>query len=312
MEESLEDIVSASHSRKTSLAIELPVSGSNSRKPSIKIDGRLLADSSGSLAAQGLESPTSDISPVFEELSNEELEYMHIAKSSSQVNLSEFEEKPYLSEFAEKPSEKMERRLSGKESPSKESLKKFKKHFPELAATGEQAGEGYGLLKVYNCAYDKDGSAWHGKIYLTRNDIAFHGSSFARSFNISLQVRDLCNVSKKSTAGIFPSAIRLSTEDGKDYVFTSFSKRDAAYEDIVVLWNIYLSLNDRDLKRASVSNFMDSSSVESSAADLSPKRSRSKSSASQFLKNSISSTSTGDMLLRKKTGWLSPPLLFTI
>lgn len=235
MEESLEDIVSASHSRKTSLAIELPVSGSNSRKPSIKIDGRLLADSSGSLAAQGLESPTSDISPVFEELSNEELEYMHIAKSSSQVNLSEFEEKPYLSEFAEKPSEKMERRLSGKESPSKESLKKFKKHFPELAAIGEQAGEGYGLLKVYNCAYDKDGSAWHGKIYLTRNDIAFHGSSFARSFNISLQVRDLCNVSKKSTAGIFPSAIRLSTEDGKDYVFTSFSKRDAAYEDIVVV-----------------------------------------------------------------------------
>jgi hypothetical protein len=288
-----------------------PSTESPSKKPS----------SARSRSASTSSSPGSAATPVFQALSAEEIEYMASIGVAPQRDTSEEFSKISASSEGQSLSKrssvgedqsfkssdgisvkKEHKRLSSIDPPSKESLKKFKKHFPELGNLGEtgetNSEHDTSLIKVYSCAYDKEGGITHtGKLYLTKTVLAFHGTSFARTLNIEIKIEDLSDVSKKSTLGVFPNAIRLTTHKGKDYVLSTFSKRDATYDHIVAVWNIYLASEDKQLKRASISNFLEPADKGEDA-----KRTRSRSSVSKFLKNTLASTSSGDILLRKLSG----------
>jgi hypothetical protein len=238
--------------------------------------------------------------PAFDELSNEELEYIQtIGAPSQRASAASALADEYAKEEEELLRSQTEgiadqkKRLSCIGVPSKEAIKKFKKRFPALEQSSEDETN---LIKVYSCSYDKDGGiANSGKLYLTKTDIAFHGSSFSRSINIAIKTEELSNVSKKSTLGVFQNAIRLTTQEGKDYVFSSFSKRDATYDDLVAVWNIYLANESKLLKRSSVSDFLEPEAEK----EKSIKRSRS---SSVLKKISAASASAGDILLRKRSG----------
>ncbi|TPX64551.1 hypothetical protein SpCBS45565_g05811 [Spizellomyces sp. 'palustris'] len=108
-------------------------------------------------------------------------------------------------------------------------VKKFVKLFPELTTNAE------GLLTTYTCALERD-VLWHGKLYFTDVHLCFYGKLFAKSTKIVLNFRDVTGIEKKNTAGMFPNAIRITVDQDTKYVFSSFLKRDAAYEDLIHLW----------------------------------------------------------------------------
>ncbi|KNC96387.1 uncharacterized protein SPPG_08286 [Spizellomyces punctatus DAOM BR117] len=108
-------------------------------------------------------------------------------------------------------------------------VKKFVKLFPELTTNAE------GLMTTYTCALERD-VLWHGKLYFTDVHLCFYGKLFAKSTKIVVNFREVTGIEKKNTAGMFPNAIRITVDQDTKYVFSSFLKRDAAYEDLIHLW----------------------------------------------------------------------------
>ncbi|KAJ3006269.1 hypothetical protein HKX48_000208 [Thoreauomyces humboldtii] len=113
-------------------------------------------------------------------------------------------------------------------------VKKFVKAFPELATEGDH------LEATYSCALERDGM-WHGRMFLTNAHLSFAGKHFTKSVKIILKFEEITGVEKKSTAGVFPNALRMTVDPDRRYVFSSFLKRDAAYNDLVNLWKAVVS-----------------------------------------------------------------------
>ncbi|KAJ3213904.1 hypothetical protein HDU67_002310 [Dinochytrium kinnereticum] len=108
--------------------------------------------------------------------------------------------------------------------------RRFPKLFPELAAQSEN------LVAVYACAWEKD-VLLQGKMFLTQSHCAFYCNILGSATTLLISLTDIVTVEKKSTAGMFPNAIRIATAENK-YVFSSFIKRDSAFTDIVELWRM--------------------------------------------------------------------------
>ncbi|KAI8851696.1 hypothetical protein BC829DRAFT_386628 [Chytridium lagenaria] len=113
--------------------------------------------------------------------------------------------------------------------PGAKDRKRFNKIFPEVA-------EIESLLSVYTCALERE-VLIQGKIFLTSNYISFYANILGNLTTIVIPFTEVVTVEKKSTAGMFPNAIRIATSDHK-YVFSSFLKRDSAFMDIVELWKL--------------------------------------------------------------------------
>ncbi|KAJ3090980.1 hypothetical protein HK102_002055 [Quaeritorhiza haematococci] len=107
--------------------------------------------------------------------------------------------------------------------------KKFAKVFPEIEKDMDT------LTSVYTCALERE-VLWQGKIYISGGHVAFYGKIFAKAAKVIINYRDVTAIEKKSTAGMFPNAIRITTANSRQYVFSSFLKRDAAFSDMTDLW----------------------------------------------------------------------------
>ncbi|KAJ3393500.1 hypothetical protein HDU92_007696 [Lobulomyces angularis] len=151
-------------------------------------------------------------------MTGEEKKYLESCQSASYTSLSSNEEDN--SEFSSKS-------FSGSGVTVKE-IKKFQKLFPFLYSEGEV------LFQVYTCALDKDG-LWHGKLYLTNCSFGFYGKIFKKVCTIVIKFSDLVTLEKKLTAGVFPNAIKITT-NSRSLVFTSFLKRDCAFKDMNEKW----------------------------------------------------------------------------
>ncbi|KAJ3101710.1 hypothetical protein HDU97_001119 [Phlyctochytrium planicorne] len=108
--------------------------------------------------------------------------------------------------------------------------RKFAKIFPDLAKDEDN------LLSVYACAWEKD-VLLQGKLFITKSHCAFYCNLLGNAQTLLISMSDIVTVEKKSTAGMFPNAIRIVTADNK-YVFSSFLKRDNAFTDIVEYWRL--------------------------------------------------------------------------
>ncbi|KAJ3277765.1 hypothetical protein HK104_002998 [Borealophlyctis nickersoniae] len=111
--------------------------------------------------------------------------------------------------------------------------KKFIRVFPELE------GEANFLAGTYTCALERD-VLWQGKLYLSALHICFYGKIFAKAAKVIVHFKDVTGIEKKNTAGMFPNAIKVLAGDTK-YVFTSFLKREAAYNDMIDIWRTVVS-----------------------------------------------------------------------
>lgn len=69
--------------------------------------------------------------------------------------------------------------------------------------------------------------------------MAFSSSSLSRQLTGKLVIAftDIISIEKRSTAGIFPNAIQISTLQAK-HVFASFISRDTTYELVVNIWRL--------------------------------------------------------------------------
>jgi len=70
------------------------------------------------------------------------------------------------------------------------------------------------LYTVYTCALERDG-LWQGKLYFTSRHLCFYGKVFSKAAKVMIDFQDVVSVEKKNTAGMFPNAIRIVTNNSK-------------------------------------------------------------------------------------------------
>jgi len=114
--------------------------------------------------------------------------------------------------------------------------KKFIKVFPELIQEASSLGT------VCSCNLERD-VLWQGKIYPTAYHICFYGKIFAKAAKVTIHFKDITQIEKRSTVGMFPNAIRISTAN-IEYVFSSFLKRDVTYQAFCDTWHRVIKSNN--------------------------------------------------------------------
>jgi len=114
--------------------------------------------------------------------------------------------------------------------------KKFIKVFPELIEEASTLGS------VCSCNLERD-VLWQGKIYPTAYHICFYGKIFAKAAKVTIHFKDITQIEKRSTVGMFPNAIRINTAN-IEYVFSSFLKRDVTYQAFCDAWHRIKSNNE--------------------------------------------------------------------
>ncbi|KAI8804432.1 hypothetical protein BJ742DRAFT_456230 [Cladochytrium replicatum] len=153
------------------------------------------------------------------------------AEDFLQLSLNESSAERYRTSSAR--SSKSER-TTGRESASmnaiQKEVKKFLKLFPELEDEADTFGGGF------QCAIERE-VIWTGKIYYTGIHLAFHAKLFGKTAKIVADFRDVQLIEKKSTAGMFPNAIRVIASNVQ-YVFTNFMKRDVAFNELFEAWQL--------------------------------------------------------------------------
>jgi len=117
--------------------------------------------------------------------------------------------------------------------------KKFIKVFPELIQEVTTLGT------IYSCNLERD-VLWQGKIYPTAYHICFYGKIFAKAAKVTIHFKDITQIEKRSTVGMFPNAIRINTAN-IEYVFSSFLKRDVTYQAFCDAWHRIKSNNEIQL-----------------------------------------------------------------
>ncbi|KAG4085807.1 hypothetical protein H8356DRAFT_963776 [Neocallimastix lanati (nom. inval.)] len=114
--------------------------------------------------------------------------------------------------------------------------KRFIKVFPELIQEASTLGT------VCSCNLERD-VLWQGKIYPTAYHICFYGKIFAKAAKVTIHFKDITQIEKRSTVGMFPNAIRINTAN-IEYVFSSFLKRDVTYQAFCDAWHRIKSNNE--------------------------------------------------------------------
>jgi hypothetical protein len=76
---------------------------------------------------------------------------------------------------------------------------------------------------AFSCALERD-VLWHGKIYYTSNYLCFFGKIFGKGARVMVNFKDVVAIEKKTTAGVFPNALRVMTLNSKVLQPPSFKK----------------------------------------------------------------------------------------
>ncbi|KAH6563577.1 hypothetical protein BASA60_010662 [Batrachochytrium salamandrivorans] len=109
--------------------------------------------------------------------------------------------------------------------------RQFAAWFPEIKDAYDS------FINSYSCAWDRE-MLWQGRVFATRDSVCFYASPFGQVVKLVLDYIDIQLIEKKNSVGILPNAIRISMLDRKQYVLTSFLKRDAAYDLIEYNWTL--------------------------------------------------------------------------
>ncbi|CAI8505558.1 unnamed protein product [Hanseniaspora opuntiae] len=87
----------------------------------------------------------------------------------------------------------------------------------------------------FSCALQKD-ILIQGKLYLNYDNLHFRSKIFGIKTEIEVDIKDIVQLEKKTTAILFPNGIIVKTLD-KTYTFASFLNRDSVFEKIMKRWS---------------------------------------------------------------------------
>lgn len=107
------------------------------------------------------------------------------------------------------------------------------------------------LIADFSCALSKD-ILVQGKMYLSQYHICFNSNILGWVTNISIPLREVIQIEKKSTAVLFPNGMIIRTLHQK-FVFATFLSRDATFNLITKVWHDALQekvADDPSRKRA--------------------------------------------------------------
>ncbi|EDO18649.1 hypothetical protein Kpol_1055p5 [Vanderwaltozyma polyspora DSM 70294] len=122
-------------------------------------------------------------------------------------------------------------KLQGVEYASEKKNSDFHKFFKDVA--GISANEK--LITDPSCALSRD-ILIQGKMYITDKNICFNSNILGWVSTVVIPFKEIVQIKKKSTAGIFPNGIVIDTLHTK-YVFASFISRDSTFDLITDVWN---------------------------------------------------------------------------
>ncbi|SCU91700.1 LADA_0F11496g1_1 [Lachancea dasiensis] len=159
-----------------------------------------------------------------------------------------------LSKSGEK--NKRNRRLSAHISERK--MDEFHTLFRESGVT-----QGEKLLADYSCALSRD-ILLQGRMYISAEHVCFNSSILGWVTNVVIPFKEIVQIEKRSTAGIFPNGIIFQTLHSK-YIFASLLSRDATFDYITNIWNETVSGTGRN---KSSNSYLESSSLRSSNIGL--------------------------------------------
>lgn len=91
------------------------------------------------------------------------------------------------------------------------------------------------LIADHNCALSRD-ILLQGKMYISDRHICFYSNILGWVSTIFIPFKEIVQIEKKTTAGIFPNGIVIDTLHTK-YIFASFISRDATFDLITDVWN---------------------------------------------------------------------------
>ncbi|SCU98534.1 LAFA_0G18580g1_1 [Lachancea sp. 'fantastica'] len=118
------------------------------------------------------------------------------------------------------------------------------------------------LLADYSCALSRD-ILLHGRMYISWEHVCFNSSILGWVTNVIIPFKEIVQIEKKSTAGIFPNGMVFQTLHSR-YTFASIMSRDAAFDFITSIWNQTIEDSDVRLKMGG----MNSTSPRSSNSTL--------------------------------------------
>lgn len=91
------------------------------------------------------------------------------------------------------------------------------------------------LIADHNCALSRD-ILLQGKMYISDQHICFYSNILGWVSTVVIPFKEIVQIEKKTTAGIFPNGIVIDTLHTK-YIFASFISRDATFDLITDVWN---------------------------------------------------------------------------
>lgn len=103
------------------------------------------------------------------------------------------------------------------------------------------------LIADHSCALSRD-ILLQGRMYISDQHICFYSNILGWVSTILIAFKEIVQIEKKTTAGIFPNGIVIDTLHTK-YVFASFMSRDATFDLITDVWN-QLILGKKVIPRA--------------------------------------------------------------
>lgn len=90
------------------------------------------------------------------------------------------------------------------------------------------------LLEDFSCALQKD-ILVRGKMYLSQRHISFNSNILGWTTNITIPLKEVVQIEKKTIAGLFPNAIAIRSLHQR-YVFASLIQRDSTFTAILSVW----------------------------------------------------------------------------
>ncbi|KAG0666015.1 hypothetical protein C6P44_004184 [Monosporozyma unispora] len=124
-----------------------------------------------------------------------------------------------------KPSE-----LKGVEYSSEKKNAEFHNLFKDTGISPDEK-----LIIDHSCALSRD-ILLQGRIYISNQHLCFYSNILGWVSTVVIPFKEIVQIEKKTTAGIFPNGIVIDTLHSK-YIFASFISRDATFDLITDVWN---------------------------------------------------------------------------
>jgi len=124
------------------------------------------------------------------------------------------------------------------------------------------------VVETYSCAYVKSLNLLHGVMFLTRNSICFYSKILTSENILILKLKHINSITKTMHALIFPTAIRIETQNST-YSFTSFRSRSNTLDKLTSLLNQFRQKEIEQSNRSSrlLSNELTPAHIRENSAD---------------------------------------------